>query len=286
MLVGEVDAYADSGLPQARPNSMNKYGLVLNEIGMEATFDSLQQRVLQPVARLLFPTEGGALDRHHSFVVQYQQGKDLGLDMHTDNSDVTFNICLGRDFDGAGLTFCGYMGAAHHRHFSYRHVHVKGHCVVHLGRRRHGADDISRGERLNLIIWNTNLAHRDSASYMELQRQHRYEREAAAPDTVCLSYTHDRDYLKYLEKPAQHAKMTRRGWCPPLFAQHDAPSTPSPAAERVVLSGGGCDDDGGVGGAGTDGGGAGTLEDVEAIQRVLSSLGDSMPLLSDGQVLS
>ena len=80
--------------------------------------------------------------------------------------------------------------------------------------------------------------------------------------------------------------MTRRGWCPPLFAQHDAPSTPSPAAERVVLSGGGYDDDGGVGGAGTDGGGAGTLEDVEAIQRVLSSLGDSMPLLSDGQVLS
>ena len=125
--------------------------------------------------------------RRPSSVVQYQQGKDLGLDMHTDNSDVTFNICLGRDFDGAGLTFCGYMGAAHHRHFSYRHVHVKGHCVVHLGRRRHGADDISRGERLNLIIWNTNLAHRDSASYMELQRQHRYEREAAAPDTVCLS---------------------------------------------------------------------------------------------------
>ena len=40
---------------------------------MEATFDSLQQRVLQPVARLLFPTEGGALDRHHSFVVQVRE---------------------------------------------------------------------------------------------------------------------------------------------------------------------------------------------------------------------
>ena len=27
--------------------------------------------------------------------------------MHTDDSDVTFNICLGLDFQGAGLQFCG-----------------------------------------------------------------------------------------------------------------------------------------------------------------------------------
>ena len=52
--------------------------------------------MLQPIARLLFPVEGRALDRHHSFVVQYEEGKDVGLDMHTDNSDVTFNVrCLG-----------------------------------------------------------------------------------------------------------------------------------------------------------------------------------------------
>ena len=162
MLVDEVDAYAASGLPTARPNSMNKYGLVLNEIGMEPLFDALQASVLQPIASLLFPHEGCSLDRHHSFIVQYQTGKDLGLDMHTDNSDVTFNVCLGRDFEGAGLTFCGYMGKEAHRHFSYRHKHVKGHAIVHLGRRRHGADDISSGERLNLIVWNTNLAYRNS----------------------------------------------------------------------------------------------------------------------------
>ena len=34
MLVEEVDGYNASGLPTSRPNSMNKYGLVLNEIGM------------------------------------------------------------------------------------------------------------------------------------------------------------------------------------------------------------------------------------------------------------
>ena len=66
---------------------------MLNEIGMEPLFDSLQARVLQPLARALFPIEGCALDRHHSFIVQYEMNKDLGLDMHTDNSDVTFNVC-------------------------------------------------------------------------------------------------------------------------------------------------------------------------------------------------
>ena len=98
---------------------------------------------------------------------------------------VTFNICLGRDFEGAGLTFCGYMGQAEHRHFSYRHQHVKGHAIVHLGRRRHGADDITRGERLNLIVWNTNLAFRSSNDYLELQKQQRYEKESGPPDEVC-----------------------------------------------------------------------------------------------------
>ena len=84
---------------------MNSYGLVLNEIGMEATFDALQACCLRKIGSLLFPVEGGSLDRHLSFIVQYAAGKDLGLDMHVDNSDVT-NVCLGRTFRGAGLTFC------------------------------------------------------------------------------------------------------------------------------------------------------------------------------------
>ena len=36
-------------------------------------------------------------------------------DMHTDDSDVTFNVCLGKDFKGAGLQFCGNQGAPDHR---------------------------------------------------------------------------------------------------------------------------------------------------------------------------
>lgn len=284
MFVDEVDAYAASGLPSARPNSMNKYGLVVNEIGMEAVFDEFQSQVLQPIARLLFPVEGCSLDRHHSFMVQYSMGKDLGLDMHTDNSDVTFNVCCGREFQGAGLTFCGDMGEGRHRLFSYRHQHVKGHAVVHLGRRRHGADDLSSGERLNLIVWNTNLAYRNSSGYLDLQRQQRYEKEVGPPDAVCLSYTHDRDYLQYKDKPAAHAKMTRRGWCPPRFAAHDAAPSPAPPDVSSTdlpadFSGGYNDDDeraaeGGEAALISVGAGEveATLEDAKMVQRVLNDL--------------
>ena len=221
-LLAEIDSYSASGLPASRPNSMNQYGLILNEIGMEPLFDALVSSMLAPISRHLFPLEGGSLDKHHSFVVQYESGKDLGLDMHTDNSDVTFNVCLGREFDGAGLTFCGYMGEPHHRHFSYRYKHEVGRCVVHLGRRRHGADNITSGERVNLIVWCTNLAHRASKAYDNLQRQRVYAREAGPPEGVCLSYTHDRDFLEYRTPTEQNAKQVRRAWCPPLFARHDA----------------------------------------------------------------
>ena len=255
LLVAELDAYAATDLPQNRPNSMNSYGLVLNEIGMEATFDALQACCLRKIGSLLFPVEGGSLDRHHSFIVQYAAGKDLGLDMHVDNSDVTFNVCLGRKFRGAGLTFCGYMGDPHHRHRSHVYQHEVGRCVVHLGRRRHGADDITDGERINLIVWNHNLAYRQSRAYTELQQQKRYRKEAAAPDAECLSYTHDRDYLKYKSPPTMAHKMTRRAWCPPLHARHDAD-------EIVTAACGTCDDENG-------GGGEATLLDAKLVQSVL-----------------
>ena len=68
----------------------------MNEIGMREMINSLQQKVLQPVASLLFVEESKpAFTSHHSFMVQYRQGEDTGLDMHTDDSDVTFNVCLG-----------------------------------------------------------------------------------------------------------------------------------------------------------------------------------------------
>mmetsp|Transcript_24608 Transcript_24608/g.68488 ORF Transcript_24608/g.68488 Transcript_24608/m.68488 type:complete len:370 (-) Transcript_24608:460-1569(-) len=211
MFLKELDNYYASGLPIRRPNSMNNYGIIVNEIGLRGMMTLLQQEYLWPVARELYPREGAQFHDHHSFMVQYKQGQDLGLDMHTDDSDVTVNICLGREFTGAGLTFCGVMGTPHHRHVSHQYQHVVGRALMHLGAQRHGADDIQTGERNNLIIWNHNDIFRSSPEYL----RRLYEKEAGPPDEQCLSYTHDRDYGAFKDYPEGKEKFREMGWCPP-----------------------------------------------------------------------
>jgi hypothetical protein len=67
-LLEELDHFtvvADArGLPIRRPNTMNSYGVIINEIGMELAIDELQALVLQPISQVLFPTEGGQFDGH------------------------------------------------------------------------------------------------------------------------------------------------------------------------------------------------------------------------------
>lgn len=163
-LLEEIFNFYDTGLPARRPNSMNNYGIILSDIGLEPFIDKLQE-LLQPLGAGFFPGPGNSWDGHHCFIVRYREGEDLGLDMHTDDSDVTFNICLGLDFAGAGLQFCGTVGTAEHRKHNFTYAHKKGHCIVHLGRQRHGADDITSGERLNLILWNHSSEFRSSLEY-------------------------------------------------------------------------------------------------------------------------
>ena len=132
--------------------------------------------------------------------MQYKEGEDLGLDMHTDACDVTLNVCLGLDFTGAGLTFCGLCGDVdgEERRFSYRHTHVKGHAIMHLGHHRHGADDITSGERYNLIMWSKSSSFRVTKAFGD--KNHKPS-DRGVPDLVCLSYTHDSDFETYKPYP-------------------------------------------------------------------------------------
>lgn len=198
-------------IPVRRPNSMNNYGVILNEIGMRPMISAFQREYLWPVARHLFPIEASQFDGHHSFMVRYRAGEDLGLDMHTDDSDVTFNVCLGEVFTGATLSFCGMFGAPGHRRHEHTYRHEVGRAVLHLGNRRHGADDIETGRRSNLIVWNTNDAYRKLGGNRAVE----YQREVGEPSRICLSYTHDRDYEVYKELPEAARKQKRNPWCPP-----------------------------------------------------------------------
>lgn len=207
--VSEVES-----IPVRRPNSMNNYGVILNEIGMRPMITAFQQTYLWPLSRHLFPAQASQFDDHHSFIVRYRAGEDLGLDMHTDDSDVTFNVCLGEQFTGATLSFCGMFGAPNHRKHTHTYHHKVGRAILHLGNRRHGADDIESGRRCNLIIWNHNYEYR-ARGVNSWDRDSHYEREDGSPTLVCLSYTHDRDYEAYKELPEAAKKQVRKPWCPP-----------------------------------------------------------------------
>jgi hypothetical protein len=152
-------------------------------------------------------------------------------------------------FVGSGLTFCGKMAESDHRMFSCQYSHTIGHAVVHLGHQRHGADNIISGERHNLIIWCKNEVYRSSSEFEA--KMHSYEKESGPPDTRCVSFTHDRDYVLYKDYPPgknpysfdSGAESEEDGkqddeppggilpWCPPLKFGYDG----IPSQNKLML---------------------------------------------------
>jgi hypothetical protein len=223
LFVQEVDSFEATSLPCRRPNTMNRLGLVVNDIGFEPFMTEIVERLVAPMCKALYPDElvTCALDHHHSFVVRYRNDDDKsgadggsnkndnnkedgnkGLDMHHDASEATLNVCLGRDnFTSGGLRFCGRYGDSNHRASSLVYSHTKGRAVLHLGRHRHGADDICMGERMNLIIWARNSAYRGAAAFGHVPVDGSpHEKAIGEPDRLCLSKANDRDYEEQLKR--------------------------------------------------------------------------------------
>ena len=62
----------------------------------------------------------------------------------------------------------------------YTYSHGIGRALIHLGRQRHGADDITSGERMNLICWSHSSTYRESDEYNKTH----YHKEGSQPDQV------------------------------------------------------------------------------------------------------
>jgi len=116
-------------------------------------------------------------------MVQYMSGQDLNLEMHVDDAEVTLNVCLTDQFSGSGLSFCGCVGEKQFFKHAFTYKHKKGRAVLHPGKQRHGADDITAGERYNLIVWCRSTEYRISKEFHMLSR---HEMEDP-PDLICLS---------------------------------------------------------------------------------------------------
>lgn len=149
LLRGEV-----SGEP---PNSMHRYGVPLEQMGLASLGGLLLARGLAARMERAFPGTGPLTDSH-AFIVRYGAGGDDGLDLHVDDSDVTLSLCLGGRFEGSGLQFEGVRCGLHLDYPARPEEisivpHRPGEGVLHLGKRRHRVLPITAGSRVGLILW-------------------------------------------------------------------------------------------------------------------------------------
>ncbi|KAK1423103.1 hypothetical protein QVD17_18398 [Tagetes erecta] len=163
MLVAEVENFEkwihETKFRIMRPNTMNKFGAVLDDFGMDAMLEKLMEDFVRHISKIFFADVGGfALDSHHGFVVEYSLNRDIELGFHVDDSEVTLNVCLGKQFSGGELYFRGvrcdkHMNAEALPEEIFDYSHVPGHAIIHRGRHRHGARATTAGQRINLLLW-------------------------------------------------------------------------------------------------------------------------------------
>ena len=193
-LVREVEAYEAHCAARGRANRglLLRTRVVLSDVAPELA--ELARRIVaaaQPLAAALLPpppapargrraaaaaataTEGSGwrlAPAHHAYVIRYSaagpaEGEDRSLRCHTDDSDLTINVCIGREgWRGGALYFCPRprppsrpctpdpaeeerLGAL------ARYAHGVGRAVIHDGAVYHGAEPLEAGARWNLICW-------------------------------------------------------------------------------------------------------------------------------------
>lgn len=177
LLLSEVENFEkwvlESKFRIMRPNTMNKYGAVLDDFGLEAMLDKLMDEFVCPISRVFFPEVGGSsLDSHHGFVVEYGKDRDVELGFHVDDSEVTLNVCLGKQFSGGQLFFRGircdkHVNTSTQPEEVFDYSHVPGQAVLHRGRHRHGARPTLTGHRINLLLWCRSSVFRELRKYQK-----------------------------------------------------------------------------------------------------------------------
>lgn len=132
----------------------------LDTIGLGWVSDLIFYVVMKPIAAQLFQvTEtGGPLDWRQAYVAGYAAQPSEGrpreqLVTHTDDSEVTMNICLSDDFTGGKVEFRGLRGTPNEGELVDSYEPVLGRSIMHAGRHFHDVTPVESGERFVLILW-------------------------------------------------------------------------------------------------------------------------------------
>ncbi len=156
-----MDQVADANIPLRPPYgiALNRGGAMLDPRsegylaapGFQGLYAALTQRVMRPVARLLFPEVFGYDAQTFGFSIRYEPNTDASLQPHTDASSVTLNINMNlpdETYEGSQVDFLDpTTGAVSPLHFE------PGVAAIHRGPVPHATHPITQGSRSNLVLW-------------------------------------------------------------------------------------------------------------------------------------
>ena len=162
-----LQAVESSQIPTRRPNGMNRFGIVMDDEtpGGVWYWELAQFRkfvvdsYVRPLGRMLFPELAGNVEDDSSayaFTIQYSNDHDIELKEHSDASVYTMNINLNDPdnkseqdrYEGSSLIFRNDT-----TNVQEEIALEPGMAILHRGLHRHQALPISKGHRLQLVIW-------------------------------------------------------------------------------------------------------------------------------------
>ena len=160
LYVSSVMSYLESS-SQKPENPIRSCYRDLDNLGLGWLNDLVFHLILKPISSQLYrdtDLEGGDLDWKHGFIAAYSGNPTTSkprqrLVPHTDDAEVTLNLCLGDKFDGGDLNFWGVRGDQTAGKFVGEYQPEVGRAVIHSGRHLHEVTEITSGDRFALIQW-------------------------------------------------------------------------------------------------------------------------------------
>mmetsp|Transcript_51233 Transcript_51233/g.58719 ORF Transcript_51233/g.58719 Transcript_51233/m.58719 type:complete len:257 (+) Transcript_51233:51-821(+) len=159
LLTEEIESYEKEKKEGSLPNGLNREGWVLQEVGINLDLVLLPY-INKLIDHLLSPKL--QVDSNHSYIIRYRADGFKSLKFHTDDSDVTFNLCLKFEGKGNELVFGGHFSerpgtptmeeAASSKGYG-EYTHTVGRALLHSGWVYHAVKPLLEGVRWNFILW-------------------------------------------------------------------------------------------------------------------------------------
>ncbi|EOA37893.1 hypothetical protein CARUB_v10009361mg [Capsella rubella] len=157
-----------------RPTSKSMYGVVLDDFGLDIMLNKLKEEFIFPLCKVLFPEVCGEMfDSHHGVVVEYGENRSVAeLGYQIDDSEITLNVCLSKQFAGGELCFRGLRCKKHARaeakpEETFDYSQIPGQAILYRGCHRNGARATTSGYRANMILWCRNSLFREMETYQK-----------------------------------------------------------------------------------------------------------------------